>query len=190
MAETDPDGRGSGSTAKASGCQSQSEAEIPDGEGELAQDPQALQETDGQEKEPWRRLCLKENVLVQNYTNLRELTEAILGEARDPGVYTFKQQQRKGSLQCLAWCKPAACLDCSREVMACYSGNNLEILARGKRGTLQKPTGGALFTVAEVFAIEKHMQEGGQMTAPQVRQALKKEKLALRCTARQLANIM
>ena len=60
------------------------------------------------------------------------------------------------------------------------------VRARGKHGTLQKPSGGSLWTAAEEHMLAAKIAEGAHVTAKLVRAVFKQANMPLRCTDGQL----
>ena len=128
---------------------------------------------------------------VENYTCLRSEVEQVVGARRDPGIYTFVDLGVEGPMRRLkAACKPEACKGCARQLRASFrfgdAGPRLHVRARGKHGTLQKPSGGSLWTVAEEHMLANKSDEGAHVTAKMVRAVFKQANMPLRCTDAQL----
>ena len=143
-------------------------------------------------KLPWEVLFDGEPCkAVENYTCLRSEVVQVLGARRDPGIYTFVDLGVEGPTRRLkAACKPEACKGCTRQLRASFrfgdAGPHLHVRARGKHGTLQKPSGGSLWTVAEEHMLANKSDEGAHVTAKMVRAAFKQANMPLRCTDAQL----
>ena len=154
-------------------------------------------ESDAEEKAPadkkvWSTVYEgRPNTSIDSYSHLREEVERILGERKDPGVYTFVDRGVKKLTRSLrATCKQDACVSCTRQISAafrfCQGAATLHVRVCGEHGQLQKPKGGHLWNAAEDFAIKTRMTAGTGYTSDKVREALKKAGLPLRCTPRQL----
>lgn len=143
-------------------------------------------------KLPWEVLFDGEpRKAVENYTCLRSEVEQVVGARRDPGIYTFVDLGVEGPTRRLkAACKPEACKGCARQLRASFrfgdAGPRLQVRARGKHGTLQKPSGGSLWTVAEEHMLANKIDEGARVTAKMVRAVFKQANMPLRCTDAQL----
>jgi len=143
-------------------------------------------------KLPWEVLFDGEpRKAVENYTCLRSEVEQVVGARTDPGIYTFVDLGVEGPTRRLkAACKPEACKGCTRQLRASFrfgdAGPRLQVRARGKHGTLQKPSGGSLWTVAEEHMLANKIDEGARVTAKMVRAVFKQANMPLRCTDAQL----
>ena len=141
---------------------------------------------------PWEVLFDGEpRKAVENYKCLRAEVEQLLGASHDPGVYTFVDLGVEGPTRRLkAACKPQACKGCTRQLRASFrfveAGPLLLVRARGKHGTLQKPSGGSLWTAAEEHMLAAKIAEGAHVTAKLVRAVFKQANMPLRCTDGQL----
>ena len=141
---------------------------------------------------PWEVLFDGEpRKAVENYKCLRAEVEQLLGASHDPGVYTFVDLGVEGPTRRLkAACKPQACKGCARQLRASFrfvdAGPLLLVRVRGKHGTLQKPSGGSLWTAAEEHMLAAKIAEGAHVTAKLVRAVFKQANMPLRCTDGQL----
>ena len=130
---------------------------------------------------------------VENYQCLRGEVTRLLGARRDPGIYTFFDLGVKGPTRSLkAECKPHACKGCARQIRASVrfvdERPRLRVHARGRHGSLQSPSGGLLWTVAEEHVLASKFTAGVQVTAKAVREVFRQSDLPLRCSNSQLHN--
>ena len=128
---------------------------------------------------------------ILDYRTLREEVEVFLGNAKDPGIWTFKDGGCTSSIRSLrGFCNIQLCHGCTRALRAQYAVTlgsvNLTIKVRGSHGELQAPTGSTLWNIAEQHALAEAFPPGTRMTAQGVRDALAKSGLALRCGQEQL----
>ena len=117
----------------------------------------------------------------------------LLGARRDPGIYTFFDLGVKGPTRSLkAECKPHACKGCARQIRASFQFVDelprLRVHARGRHGSLQSPSGGLLWTVAEEHVLASKFTAGVQVTAKAVREVFRQSDMPLRCSNSQLHN--
>eukprot|EP00438_Fugacium_kawagutii_P009631 Skav214980 [mRNA] locus=scaffold508:78764:83263:- [translate_table: standard] len=133
-----------------------------------------------------------ELVGAREYTNIREQVEDFLGKNGDMGIYSFHHQKRTRSMLLFATCKKGACQGCSYHVKAVLNAAacEVEIFTKGVHGRLAAPAGGALWTVAEKYAINKYCDGMRKISAKDVRAALKKANMRLRLSPRQLSNFV
>ena len=128
---------------------------------------------------------------MTTYVELRREVEHILGEMKDPGIWTFKDGGvTKSSRWLRARCSGKVCRGCTRELRAKYicslQGMQVTIFVRGAHGVLERPQGTALWNAAEQFAIETHCSKEQPLSGQMVKEALKKCGLSLRCDSKQL----
>ena len=131
-----------------------------------------------------------------SYTALRGHVEVALARQRDPGIYTFKDRtQRKAKIQKIQLygeCKPTACVQCTfnvRAQMTCQAqGLKIRVETRGKHGALALPQGGCLWTVTEWHVIQEALCDAERVGVKDIRQALSREGLPVRCSSTQLSS--
>ena len=195
--ETPPDRPAAGPSvssqaAGAGQCNSVTKNNVGDDERMDSEEEDEDQDATAQDLGPYEQYCSVEVSNIESYVACRKAVEAALGERKDPGVYHWHDQKRQKKRVLFARCKPSACLQCTRHVRAELTGSLLSqcltIHVKGKHGNLAKPDGGALWNVAEQYAIQKHCRMMQELCSKGVTRALKLEGMALRCTARQLSN--
>ena len=132
--------------------------------------------------------CGNPESYICTYADLRACVCGILASKKDPGVYTFHDKGCRGQYhKLMATCKDAACEGCTVILWAFYTcareSPEIKLRMRGQHGQLAKPPGGRLWTVTEEYIIKRDIKE---MTSANVRAALQKAKLPIRCTSGQL----
>lgn len=132
--------------------------------------------------------CGKPDRYICTYSELRDCVCGILASKKDQGVYTFHDKGCRGQYRKLmATCKDAACEGCTVTLWAFYTKDRespeIRLRMRGRHGQLTEPAGGRLWTVTEEYIIKRDVEE---MTSANVRAALQKAKLTIRCTSGQL----
>ncbi|CAE6960638.1 RPL15 [Symbiodinium sp. CCMP2592] len=133
--------------------------------------------------------------LVHSYIDLRQEVERVLGRLQDPGVYVMKDRGTTGTGRSLrAECAAASCIGCTRQVVAQVHRTDKETLltvrARGKHGELAKPSGGALWNVAEEYVLQQSFPDKSDISSRSIRSCFRRAGLAVRCTPRQLAQFV
>ncbi|CAE7302405.1 unnamed protein product [Symbiodinium necroappetens] len=163
----------------------------------LPQDTEAesirQEDDEEEEEEDWTVLVNKPAPGMPNtYAALRKWMERALGQAKDTGIYDYKEK-RAGALRRVmtAACKAGACEACSKRIKAVLTvswdgGTQVWLGAKGKHGTLHQPDGGLLWSVGEMYAIMQHATQNPNLGAKDVRKALQDAGFAVRCTSEQL----